>query len=219
MNRFAVLDAYYMFASLYHGGQGSKEYAIFSRLDRLGYKPGLGASSQRPERLSEDAREVFDQLVYKHEVAARAKTAKVKAKAERYLRLIGSFIERASDSKEWPWQVRSMLSDLQLHYNGYAEPGYSDPESGIIATGNWNDITNYVDGVRFTISDIPSRIAKLFEKLGIPIEWSDEWCECTNCGKLVRTQPDFMSWTPSYTLGDGELICCECKEPEDETDE
>jgi hypothetical protein len=219
-NRFAVLDAYYMFASLYHSGQGSKEYAIFGRLNRLGYKPGLGASSQRPERLSEDAREVFDRLVYDFEAPARAKTDKVKAKAERYLRLIGSFIERASKSNSgYQWQVRSMLQELQLHYNGYAEPGYTDPESGIIATGNWNDITNYIGGVRFTLSDIPSRIAKLFEKLGIETEWSDEWCECTDCGKLVRTSPDSMSWTPNYTLGEGELMCCECKKPkDDETD-
>jgi hypothetical protein len=218
-NRFTVFDAYYMFASLYHGGQGSKEYAYFGRLDRLGYKAGLGASSQNPDRLSEDAREVYDRLVYEHEAPARAKTAKVKAKAERYLRLIGSFIERASESNGgYQWQVRSMLQNMQLHYNGYAEPGYTDPESGIIATGNWNDITKYVDNMRFTLSDIPSRIGNLFEKLGIPIEWSDEWVDCSHCGKLVRTEPDSMSWHPSYTMGEGELWCHECDEPDDESD-
>lgn len=62
-DRFAICDAYYMFASLYHGGQGSKVYAYFGRLDAIRYKPGLGASSQDPDRLSEEAREVFDRLV------------------------------------------------------------------------------------------------------------------------------------------------------------
>jgi hypothetical protein len=217
MNRFAILDAYYMFASLYHGGQDSKEYAYFSRLDQLGYKPGSSASSQDPDRLEEDAREVYDRLVYEHETTAKA--AKCKTKIERYLQLITSFIERASNSKEWPWQVRTMLDDLQLHYNGYAEPGYSDPESGIIATGNWNDITTYTNGTHLTLSDIPSRIAKLFTKLGIPTEWSDEWCECTHCGKIVRTEPDSWSWKPSYKVGDGELWCNECDDSKDETNE
>lgn len=65
-NRFAICEAYYMFASLYHGGQGSKEYAYFGRLDKLGYKPGLSASSQNPDRLDESAREIYDQLVDKY---------------------------------------------------------------------------------------------------------------------------------------------------------
>jgi hypothetical protein len=72
-DRFAIFDGYYMFASLYHGGQDSKEYAYFGRLDKLGYKPGLSASSQNPDRLTEDAREVFDRLVEKHEAPAKAK--------------------------------------------------------------------------------------------------------------------------------------------------
>lgn len=62
-NRIAICNAYYMFASLYYGGQGSKEYAYFARLDRIGYKPGLGAQSQDPNRLDDESREVFDRLV------------------------------------------------------------------------------------------------------------------------------------------------------------
>ena len=66
-NRLTILDAYYMFASLYHGGQGSKEYAYFGRLDKLNYKPSLGVSSQNPDRLDVDARDIFDQLVEQHD--------------------------------------------------------------------------------------------------------------------------------------------------------
>ena len=38
-NRFDICEAYYLFASAWHGGQGSPEYAIFGRLDRLGFRP------------------------------------------------------------------------------------------------------------------------------------------------------------------------------------
>ena len=82
MNRIAILDAYYMFASLYHGGQGSKEYAIFSRLDKLGYKPGRGTRSQDPNRLDDDAREIFDRLVERHE-ASTFKTMAKKIRLEK----------------------------------------------------------------------------------------------------------------------------------------
>jgi hypothetical protein len=114
------------------------------------------------------------------------------------------------------WQVRSALEDIQLHV-GYAEPGYSDPECGIVATGNWNEITKWDGNERHIISDVPARIARLFEKLGIETEWSDEWCSCSHCDKIVRTEPDSYSWKPSYTVGDGELWCHECEEPKEET--
>ena len=117
------------------------------------------------------------------------------------------------------WRIRNHLEEIQLHYNGYAEPGYTDPDCGIVATGNWNDITDWRDGERLTISNVPSRIAKLFERLGIETEWSDEWTDCSHCGKVVRTQPDSMSWHPSYTMGEGEIWCHECDDTDDESDE
>lgn len=61
-----------MFASLYHGGQRSKEYAYLGRLYRLGYRPGLGVQSQNPDRLDSNAREVYNQLVEKHCVTNEA---------------------------------------------------------------------------------------------------------------------------------------------------
>lgn len=102
------------------------------------------------------------------------------------------------------------LQDIQLHHEGYAEPGYKTPESGIIATGNWNNITKYVNGQHITLNDYPSRIGRLFERLGVEIEWSDEWTECSNCYKLIRTSADSYSWQPSYVMGDGEIECSEC---------
>lgn len=103
--------------------------------------------------------------------------------------------------------VRHHLEEIQLHMEGYSEPGYSDPECGVIATGNWNDYKG---------SDLCSRISNLFEKMGIELEWNDEWFSCNYCGKLVRNAPDSHWWKPSYVMGDGEIECHECikKDPE-----
>ena len=38
-NRFDVCEAWYLFACDWHEGQGSATYAIFGRLDRLGFRP------------------------------------------------------------------------------------------------------------------------------------------------------------------------------------
>jgi hypothetical protein len=59
-DKFDICEAYYMFATLYHGGQWSKEYRIFSRLHNIGFNPGPLLTV---ERLSENSREIFDKLV------------------------------------------------------------------------------------------------------------------------------------------------------------
>lgn len=109
------------------------------------------------------------------------------------------------------WQVRNQLEEINLNFEGYAEPGYSEPECGIVATGNWNTITQWKDNQRSEISDLPKRIGDLFEKMGIECEWGDEWYSC-GCGKLVRTSADSYSWQPSYWMGDGEIMCVDCVE-------
>jgi hypothetical protein len=113
-------------------------------------------------------------------------------------------------------RVRNYLEEIQLHCEGYAEPGYHSEE--IIATGNWNNVTQYnpLTNKQEEISDLPSRIAHLYEKMGIDCEWSDEWAECS-CGKLVRTQGDCYSWTPSYQLNDGEITCIDCLKDDPES--
>jgi len=119
-----------------------------------------------------------------------------------------------------PQYIAEMLSEyaeqgghyFSLHCNGYAEPGYDDPESGIIATGNWNSSgewdsaeNKYID----TDNTMP-RIAAILEKIGVEIEWEDEWAECSECGKLIRTSPDSYGWTQSYWQNDCEILCQDC---------
>jgi len=78
----------------------------------------------------------------------------------------------------------------------YAEPGYTDPERGILFA-NWNYFPRGVDSI--------------LEQYGFEIEWSDEWHRCDDCGKAVRHQPDSWSWQPYYQLlNECEVVCGDC---------
>jgi hypothetical protein len=110
---------------------------------------------------------------------------------------------------------KSRIEYIQT-YTGYAEPGYNDPTSGIIAVGNWNSIglryKNYPAKVQpvYGTDTTPGRVGELLKMLGVELEWEDEWTDCQECGKLVRTQPDCHDWTPSYIADDGSLVCHQC---------
>ena len=135
-------------------------------------------------------------------------------RAERILQISASMAASIS------YQVENRLAEIELHYEGYAEPGYDVGDSGLVATGNWNEISSYDYQTQVTthISDLPKRIADLFEKMGIECEWNDEWIDCSQCGKLVRSQPDSYSWTPSYFFSEHscDITCMDCiqKDPE-----
>lgn len=69
--------------------------------------------------------------------------------------------------------------------NEYGEPGYSQPEKGIILA-NWNDI--------------PKGLAQWLEKCGYSLEWSDEWMIDYDNSKAYRTSPDSYHWESSIML-------------------
>jgi hypothetical protein len=110
-------------------------------------------------------------------------------------------------------QGRSQVDAITIVTEGFAEPGYDDPKSGVIALANWNNVTRY-DGHEFhVIDDAPSRVASLLEKLGVELDWSDEWCICDGCHKAIRTQANSYRWQPSYADdGSGTILCHECIE-------
>ena len=60
MDRFDICSAYYWYAVQHHTGQGSKEYAIHSALDRIDYSPGL---SDQHGNLTETAQMIYEDLV------------------------------------------------------------------------------------------------------------------------------------------------------------
>jgi hypothetical protein len=108
-------------------------------------------------------------------------------------------------------RARSQIDSTVICTEGYAEPGYDDPPSGLIAFGDWNVVSRYVGRKFQTIDDTPARLSKRLDRLGVELAWVDEWTCCDGCGKAVRTKPNSYSWRPSYIDdGCGTLICGEC---------
>ena len=115
------------------------------------------------------------------------------------------------------YTVENHLEEISI-YN-YSEPGYDKDQ--LVALGNWNEITKYnkATNTREVISNLPCIIASVFEKMSIECEWSDEWASCNDCGRIVRTQADSYSWTPSFHIFNDccELVCHKCikEDPEE----
>jgi hypothetical protein len=133
------------------------------------------------------------------------------ARAHKVLEIAREMAAKA-DKEKGTWSIGNHIDEMNIHMDGYAEPGY---DGEVIATGNWNnvDVYNAKTLTRDDVSNLPSRVSAILEKLGVSIEWSDEWVACGDCGKLVRTSPDSYSWTPSYAIvNDCELLCHECIE-------
>ena len=59
-DRFDICEAWFVFASQYHLGQGSIEYQIFGRLDRLRFKARPSLSKKT---LSSNARAILVRLI------------------------------------------------------------------------------------------------------------------------------------------------------------
>ena len=90
--------------------------------------------------------------------------------------------------------IEEALQWLQDEHNAefaskYGEPGYQDPEKGILLA-NWNNV--------------PSNMQKWLENAGYSLEWSDEWTVDYNNDKAYRTSPDSYSWEPQWGMGEGE---------------
>lgn len=73
----------------------------------------------------------------------------------------------------------------------YGEPGYQDPEKGIIFA-NWNNVSK--------------NMQSWLEKAGYELEWSDEWVIDYSNDKAYRSQPDSYSWECQFIVGDGDYI-------------
>ena len=61
-DRFDILEAYYLFGSLYHGGQFTKKYAYMGRALNCGFKP---SPMLCVHSLTDNGREIFSELVGK----------------------------------------------------------------------------------------------------------------------------------------------------------
>jgi hypothetical protein len=59
-DRFDICEAWYLYAADYHAGMWSKEYAIFGRLNNIGFKPSPLLSY---DGLTDNGKEIYDDLV------------------------------------------------------------------------------------------------------------------------------------------------------------
>lgn len=60
-DRFDIVEAWYLYAVLWHGGQSSKEYKILGRLSRMKFRPRCDLIDE--DSLEENGRMIYDSLV------------------------------------------------------------------------------------------------------------------------------------------------------------
>lgn len=104
--------------------------------------------------------------------------------------------------------TNSHVHDIQW-YAGFAD-GSPAPKGAYV--GNWNDDDTYdrVKRERVKTSNLPSRLCKIFERMGVEIEWCDMVSSCDDCNLLVQTEPTSYFWEPDFIVGDGFLKCHKC---------
>jgi hypothetical protein len=108
---------------------------------------------------------------------------------------LGPCEDRADYLRRLERDARSEVANMTWA-EGYAEPGYDDPENGVVLM-NWNTL--------------PRELDDILERAGYGVEWSDEWSTCEGCNKLVRTSPDSYSWRSSYVVyNDCQIVCADC---------
>lgn len=99
-----------------------------------------------------------------------------------------------------------VVSDI---YVGTIEPGYGDDNTVLVA-GDWNSKRRYNEPPTWA-SEHPIRLGNALESVGAELIWLDEWTQCSNCYRAVRTEPNSYTWTPSYIWVDNyEIVCAEC---------
>jgi hypothetical protein len=68
-DRFDILEAYWLFGSLYHSGMGSIEYRYMGRANGCGFRPSRNLSYRS---LTDNGKEIYKDLVRREMKARRA---------------------------------------------------------------------------------------------------------------------------------------------------
>ena len=89
--------------------------------------------------------------------------------------------------------ISRLQESHQLEYaDNYGEPGYTDPDRGILFC-NWNDV--------------PQPVQDFLESQGYELEWQDEWYIHYEQGATAyRTSPDSHGWTCQVKYCDGYVL-------------
>lgn len=95
--------------------------------------------------------------------------------------------------------------------SGYAEPGYN-PSDAVVVLGNWNPqrYPREGDAPLTREENLGPRLAAALERVGAELEWLDEWDECCECHRAIRTEADSYHWKPSYVELEAARVCHEC---------
>ena len=123
----------------------------------------------------------------------------------------------AGIDRETTGQARSQLDSIKLCPAGYAEPGYDDPDSGLIALGDWHPVVvkdicqNPEMAFSQVVDDTLPLVADQLKSAGVELESLDQWGICEHCTKAVRTHSDDPYWMQfSWDKLDGTVICGDC---------
>src|SRR5271165_3741785 len=98
-----------------------------------------------------------------------ANKKKVARRAMHILDIARAMAEK-QDKENGSYKISNHIDSFQWH-SDYANG--RDSKYGIIV-GNWNDITTWNNETKTwePVSNLASRLCKLFEKIGLDIEWS-----------------------------------------------
>lgn len=103
-----------------------------------------------------------------------------------YQARLARFDEKVQSALEY---VQEKSPDFNIA-STYGEPGYKDPERGVLIA-NWNPL--------------PRGLCDWLEHIGFELEWCDEWAVVND--KAWRTQANSYDWEPSWRVtNDGEEI-------------
>ena len=112
-----------------------------------------------------------------------------------------TFIQSVIASQKIDEKTKARLEQIEFYLN-YAEPGYQDPESGYIAVGTWNPMS---EDKRDHATDLILRVARVLKHhYKADLRWSDEWEACDGCYGLMRS---------NALESDALCSCCAAQQP------
>lgn len=99
-------------------------------------------------------------------------------------------------------------------------PDESDPRH---AFADWNDqrsrdpdgVHGYGPHVGQRTDTTMARLMNILERMGVEIEWADEWVMCDGCGRMLRSSPDCWDWKMFGYIDDCIVTCGHCIDSEE----
>lgn len=111
------------------------------------------------------------------------------------------------------WYNQYRIAEITDYGLGIAEPGYWG-EGPVWILGNWNPKRFRQHEGEPAITEwemIPTRLAEIFERIGVFTGWLDEWARCDDCLRIFRIEPNSYSWKKfGLVTEEGSVLCGDC---------